>query len=85
MVSWAPLKSGEALELLSWKFPDPRVRQFAVAKLESVSNDELTDYLPQLIQVELHLETQFTSFQGLKTRKLSLQSSRLPYTQKSTF
>jgi phosphatidylinositol-4,5-bisphosphate 3-kinase len=85
MVSWAPLKSGEALELLSWKYPDPRVRQFAVAKLESVSNEELADYLPQLIQVHLQLETIPTTSQGLKTRKLSLQSSSLPHTKKSTY
>ncbi len=49
MITWAPLRSGEALELLNWKYPDPRVRQFAVSKLENISNEELADYLPQLI------------------------------------
>jgi hypothetical protein len=38
-------------QLLSGKYADTRVREFAVEKLDSLSDDELIDYLPQLAQV----------------------------------
>jgi phosphatidylinositol-4,5-bisphosphate 3-kinase len=41
----------EALELLDSKFPDQRVRAFAVRCLAPLHDDELSDYLLQLVQV----------------------------------
>lgn len=40
-----------ALELLSMDFPDLMVRRLAVQRLESLSNDEVLQYLLQLVQV----------------------------------
>lgn len=41
----------DALELLDAKFADALVRQYAVTYLEELSNEELGDYLLQLVQV----------------------------------
>lgn len=48
--SWAPLKPVDAMELLKVSFPDIRVRATAVEWLEGLVDDELCDYLPQLVQ-----------------------------------
>lgn len=50
LASWAPLKPVDALELLKVNFPDTRVRDTAVQWMEAVVDDELCDYLPQLVQ-----------------------------------
>ncbi|NXK07037.1 P3C2G kinase, partial [Herpetotheres cachinnans] len=41
----------EALGLLTFSFPDQDIRRTAVQQLENMSNDELLEYLPQLVQV----------------------------------
>nr|XP_030119417.3 phosphatidylinositol 4-phosphate 3-kinase C2 domain-containing subunit gamma isoform X1 [Taeniopygia guttata]XP_041569623.1 phosphatidylinositol 4-phosphate 3-kinase C2 domain-containing subunit gamma isoform X1 [Taeniopygia guttata] len=41
----------EALGLLTFSFPDQDIRRAAVQQMENVSNDELLEYLPQLVQV----------------------------------
>ncbi|NXX90271.1 P3C2G kinase, partial [Centropus bengalensis] len=41
----------EALGLLTFSFPDQDIRRTAVQQIENLSNDELLEYLPQLIQV----------------------------------
>ncbi|XP_062447230.1 phosphatidylinositol 3-kinase C2 domain-containing subunit gamma isoform X2 [Rhea pennata] len=41
----------EALGLLTFSFPDQDIRRTAVQQIENLSNDELLDYLPQLVQV----------------------------------
>ncbi|NWV69197.1 P3C2G kinase, partial [Malurus elegans] len=41
----------EALGLLTFSFPDQDIRRTAVQQIENVSNDELLEYLPQLVQV----------------------------------
>lgn len=41
----------DALELLDANFPDAHVRQFAVDTLARVSDDELGDFMIQLVQV----------------------------------
>ncbi|XP_015193707.2 phosphatidylinositol 4-phosphate 3-kinase C2 domain-containing subunit alpha [Lepisosteus oculatus] len=56
---WPPLSSVCALELLDSKFADTEVRRMAVNWIESSSDDELADYLPQLVQAlkfECHLK-----------------------------
>ncbi|XP_037702501.1 phosphatidylinositol 4-phosphate 3-kinase C2 domain-containing subunit gamma [Choloepus didactylus] len=40
----------EALGLLTFRFPDQEIRKAAVQQLDSLLNDELLDYLPQLVQ-----------------------------------
>ncbi|XP_076805492.1 phosphatidylinositol 4,5-bisphosphate 3-kinase catalytic subunit beta isoform-like isoform X1 [Clavelina lepadiformis] len=49
--SWPPLPSERAMELLDFQFADQRVRDFAVQSFESLRNDELQQYLMQLVQV----------------------------------
>ncbi|XP_057878900.1 phosphatidylinositol 3-kinase C2 domain-containing subunit gamma [Melospiza georgiana] len=41
----------QALGLLTFSFPDQDIRRAAVQQIENVSNDELLEYLPQLVQV----------------------------------
>ncbi|KAM6927143.1 phosphatidylinositol 4-phosphate 3-kinase C2 domain-containing subunit alpha [Lycodopsis pacificus] len=56
---WPPLPPVTALELLESKFADTDVRNVAVSWIEKSSDDELTDYLPQLVQAlkfECHLK-----------------------------
>uniref|UniRef100_A0A672LF20 Phosphatidylinositol-4-phosphate 3-kinase catalytic subunit type 2 alpha n=1 Tax=Sinocyclocheilus grahami TaxID=75366 RepID=A0A672LF20_SINGR len=48
---WPPLSPVSALELLDSKFADTEVRKVAVSWIESSSDDELADYLPQLVWV----------------------------------
>ncbi|XP_050296018.1 phosphatidylinositol 4-phosphate 3-kinase C2 domain-containing subunit alpha [Anthonomus grandis grandis] len=54
--SWKRLEPRQALELLLPVYPDIEVRRMAVKWLVKFSNDELVDYLPQLI-VALRHET----------------------------
>uniref|UniRef100_A0A3B4BYN7 Phosphatidylinositol 4-phosphate 3-kinase C2 domain-containing subunit alpha n=1 Tax=Pygocentrus nattereri TaxID=42514 RepID=A0A3B4BYN7_PYGNA len=62
---WSPLSPVSALELLDSKFADTEVRSMAVSWIESCSDDELTDYLPQLVQAlkfESHLKNSLVIF-----------------------
>uniref|UniRef100_A0A8C5XKM7 Phosphatidylinositol-4-phosphate 3-kinase catalytic subunit type 2 gamma n=1 Tax=Microcebus murinus TaxID=30608 RepID=A0A8C5XKM7_MICMU len=46
----------EVLGLLTSSFPDQEIRAVAVEQLDSLSNDELLEYLPQLVQEVLKKE-----------------------------
>ncbi|KAK2894798.1 hypothetical protein Q8A67_012027 [Cirrhinus molitorella] len=62
---WPPLSPVSALELLDSKFADTEVRKVAVSWIESSSDDELADYLPQLVQAvkfECHLTNALVNF-----------------------
>lgn len=48
--TWPPAGPIDALELLGPKFPDAHVRDFAVTCLESLSDEDLLDYLLLLVQ-----------------------------------
>ena len=50
LASWAPLRPVDAMELLKVSFPDTRVRATALEWMEALVDDELCDYLPQLVQ-----------------------------------
>eukprot|EP00019_Armaparvus_languidus_P001069 CAMPEP_0168606302 /NCGR_PEP_ID=MMETSP0420-20121227/16492_1 /TAXON_ID=498008 /ORGANISM="Pessonella sp." /LENGTH=695 /DNA_ID=CAMNT_0008645945 /DNA_START=408 /DNA_END=2493 /DNA_ORIENTATION=+ len=50
METWEPVDVADALQLLSNAFPHPAVRRYAVARLGEASDDELNDYLLQLVQ-----------------------------------
>ncbi|XP_039988528.1 phosphatidylinositol 4-phosphate 3-kinase C2 domain-containing subunit alpha [Xiphias gladius] len=62
---WPPLPPVTALELLDSKFADTEVRSVAVSWIEKSSDDELSGYLPQLVQAlkfECHLKNALVMF-----------------------
>uniref|UniRef100_A0A672HEG4 Phosphatidylinositol 4-phosphate 3-kinase C2 domain-containing subunit alpha n=1 Tax=Salarias fasciatus TaxID=181472 RepID=A0A672HEG4_SALFA len=62
---WPALPPVTALELLDSKFADTEVRCVAVDWIEKSSDDELADYLPQLVQAlkfECHLKSALVMF-----------------------
>uniref|UniRef100_A0A3P9I7J5 Phosphatidylinositol-4-phosphate 3-kinase catalytic subunit type 2 alpha n=1 Tax=Oryzias latipes TaxID=8090 RepID=A0A3P9I7J5_ORYLA len=62
---WPTLPPVAALELLDSKFADTEVRSVAVGWIEKSSDDELADYLPQLVQAlkfECHLNNALVKF-----------------------
>ncbi|XP_017681023.1 PREDICTED: phosphatidylinositol 4,5-bisphosphate 3-kinase catalytic subunit beta isoform [Lepidothrix coronata] len=48
---WPKLLPREALELLDFNYPDQYVREYAVGCLKQMSDEELSQYLLQLVQV----------------------------------
>ncbi|XP_068136641.1 phosphatidylinositol 4,5-bisphosphate 3-kinase catalytic subunit beta isoform isoform X2 [Hyperolius riggenbachi] len=48
---WSRLPPRDALELLDFNYPDQYVREYAVNCLKSMSDEELSQYLLQLVQV----------------------------------
>lgn len=52
--TWSPLQPLEAIELLLPRFPDLAVRKQATRWISKFSNDDLIDYLPQLLQALKH-------------------------------
>uniref|UniRef100_A0A8D2L4A8 phosphatidylinositol-4,5-bisphosphate 3-kinase n=1 Tax=Varanus komodoensis TaxID=61221 RepID=A0A8D2L4A8_VARKO len=48
---WSKLPPREALELLDFNYPDQYVREYAVGCLRQMSDEELAQYLLQLVQV----------------------------------
>ncbi|XP_068595133.1 phosphatidylinositol 4-phosphate 3-kinase C2 domain-containing subunit alpha [Brachionichthys hirsutus] len=62
---WPVLPPVTALEMLESKFADTEVRRVAVGWIEKSSDDELADYLPQLVQAlkfECHLKNALVMF-----------------------
>ncbi|KAK5866947.1 hypothetical protein PBY51_011478 [Eleginops maclovinus] len=62
---WPLLPPVTALELLHSKFADTEVRNVAVSWIEKSSDDELADYLPQLVQAlkfDCHLKNALVMF-----------------------
>uniref|UniRef100_A0A667WL72 phosphatidylinositol-4,5-bisphosphate 3-kinase n=1 Tax=Myripristis murdjan TaxID=586833 RepID=A0A667WL72_9TELE len=63
--NWPDLPALHALELLDYSFPDPTVRAFTIRCLRKLSDDELLQYLIQLVQVlkyESYLDCDLTTF-----------------------
>ncbi|KAM7355935.1 phosphatidylinositol-4-phosphate 3-kinase catalytic subunit Pi3K68D isoform 2-T2 [Cochliomyia hominivorax] len=54
LYSWSALSPLQALELLLPRYPDAKVREKAVQWISQLPNDQLVDYLPQLIQALKH-------------------------------
>ncbi|KAL7851419.1 hypothetical protein AOLI_G00217750 [Acnodon oligacanthus] len=48
---WPRLNPRDALELLDFNYPDQYVREYAVSCLQDMSDEELSQYLLQLVQV----------------------------------
>lgn len=62
---WPPLPPLTAFELLDSKFADQEVRSLAVNWIEAISDDELTDLLPQFVQAlkyEIYLNSSLVRF-----------------------
>ncbi|KAF4078056.1 hypothetical protein AMELA_G00195000 [Ameiurus melas] len=62
---WPDLPALHALELLDYSFPDPHVRSFTIRCLRKLCDDELFQYLLQLVQVlkyEPYLDCDLTTF-----------------------
>src|SRR3990167_460736 len=51
LADWEPLDALDALELLDSRFPDAKVREYAVKCLETFADSDLQTYLLQLVQV----------------------------------
>ena len=51
---WSKLTPEAALELLGPKFPDSHVREYAVEHLKSIDDNDLKEYVLQLVQVVKH-------------------------------
>uniref|UniRef100_A0A8C5P979 Phosphatidylinositol-4-phosphate 3-kinase catalytic subunit type 2 beta n=1 Tax=Leptobrachium leishanense TaxID=445787 RepID=A0A8C5P979_9ANUR len=62
---WTHMKHQDALGLLHATFPDQEVRRTAVQWIDSISDTELLDYLPQLVQAlkyECYLDSPLVRF-----------------------
>lgn len=74
--SWTPLPPEQAMELLDYQYADQNVRSFAVRSLESFTDNELTHFLLQLVQVlkyESYLNCDLGKFllsRALKNQKI---------------
>ncbi|XP_019865562.1 phosphatidylinositol 4-phosphate 3-kinase C2 domain-containing subunit beta isoform X2 [Aethina tumida] len=75
---WKPLKPIQALELLLPTYPDLEVRKLAVKLICGFPEDELIDYLPQLV-VALRFETYDTSSLAQMLLEYSLRSPRFAH------
>ncbi|CDW85366.1 phosphatidylinositol 3-and 4-kinase family protein [Stylonychia lemnae] len=58
--NWALMKPEEAISLLDAKFPDERVRKYAVARISQLSDDDLALYMLQFSQALLFEEQHFS-------------------------
>ncbi|KAI5139227.1 phosphatidylinositol 4,5-bisphosphate 3-kinase catalytic subunit delta isoform isoform X1 [Manis pentadactyla] len=76
LCSWPELPVLSALELLDFSFPDRHVSSFAIKSLRKLTDDELFQYLLQLVQVlkyEAYLDCELTKFlldRALANRKI---------------
>ncbi|XP_017653300.1 phosphatidylinositol 4,5-bisphosphate 3-kinase catalytic subunit delta isoform isoform X5 [Nannospalax galili] len=76
LCSWPELPVLGALELLDFNFPDCHVGSFAIKSLRKLTDDELFQYLLQLVQVlkyESYLDCELTKFlldRALANRKI---------------
>ena len=73
---WKPLAPLDALEMLDSRFPDQKVREFAVKCLEDFSDEDLQTYLLQLVQV-LKYEPYHDSSLARFLMKRALRSRRV--------
>ncbi len=75
---WSPLSPRIAMELLKAGFPDIFVREHAVKYLSSIKENELCDYLPQLVQ-GLKYESYHKSALAMFLIKSALKSPRVAH------
>ena len=58
--NWADMDPEDALQLLDAKYPDERVRKYAVSRIALFSDDELVLYMIQFAQCLLYEEFHFS-------------------------
>ncbi|TRZ05283.1 hypothetical protein HGM15179_021824, partial [Zosterops borbonicus] len=74
--TWPELPVLNALELLDFSFPDRYVGSFAINSLKKLTDDDVFQYLLQLVQVlkyESYLDCELTKFlleRALSNRKI---------------
>lgn len=76
--AWTPLEPLQALELMLPRYPDLEVRKAAVKWFSKISNDQLVDFLPQLLQALKH-ETYETSPLARLLLARALESPRVAH------
>lgn len=76
--SWQPLKPLQALELLLPRYPDLEVRSQAVKWLSPMPNDQLVDFLPQILQALKHDTYEASPLSRLLLSR-SLESPRIAH------
>ena len=54
--NWAPMEPEEAIQLLDAKFPDERVRTYAVERISHLSDDDIALFMLQFAQALLYEE-----------------------------
>ena len=54
--NWAPMEPEEAIILLEAKFPDERVRSYAVERIKHLSDDDLALFMLQFSQALIYEE-----------------------------
>ena len=73
--NWAAMEPEDAIQLLDAKYPDEKVRQYAVQRLSLLSDDELRLYMLQFAQALLYEENHFSPLSEM----LIMRSLRNPY------
>jgi len=58
--NWAPMEPEEAIILLEAKFPDERVRSYAVERIKHLSDDDLALFMLQFSQALIYEEQHFS-------------------------
>ena len=79
--NWAPMEPEEAISLLDAKFPDERVRSYAVERLKNLSDDDLALYMLQFSQALLYEEGHYSPLSDMLIER-SLQN---PYVVGQSF
>ncbi|XP_055692342.1 phosphatidylinositol 4-phosphate 3-kinase C2 domain-containing subunit alpha isoform X1 [Lutzomyia longipalpis] len=76
--SWSPLSPLQALELLLPRYPDMEVRRYATKWVSSIHQDQLRDFLPQLLQALKHDTYEASPMANLLLSR-SLESPRVAH------
>ncbi|XP_059622925.1 phosphatidylinositol 4-phosphate 3-kinase C2 domain-containing subunit beta [Phlebotomus argentipes] len=76
--SWSPLSPLQALELLLPRYPDMEVRRYAAKWVSAIHQDQLVDFLPQLLQALKHDTYEASSMANLLLSR-SLESPRVAH------
>ncbi|ELP88436.1 phosphatidylinositol-4,5-bisphosphate 3-kinase catalytic subunit delta isoform, putative [Entamoeba invadens IP1] len=73
---WPLLEPTPALELLDFRFPDEKVRLFALKCIDAMKDHELVDFLPQLVQA-LKFEIHHQSFLAFFLLRRALRNKNI--------
>jgi len=65
--AWSDLRPEVALELLDANFAEEHVRAYAVSRLEMLTDDQVIDYLVQLVQVSVPFFSSFSDVMSFRS------------------